>query len=102
VLNRDSTGRELVAALRRSGTIICQARLVAQHPGCALLPGSVFHPVDAHHSIEEILSAARAQRLPTDEVLDALLRMEHTFQTMTRAKIDYAYRNELLKHPDRL
>ena len=52
VLNRDSTGRELVAALRRSGAIICQARLVAQNTGCAVLPGSVFHPADARGAID--------------------------------------------------
>ena len=96
VLNRDSTGRELLAALRRSGTVICQARLVAQNPGCALLPGGVFHPEDARGAIEQILGAARGSRLATDDVLDGLLRMEHTFQTMSRAKIDYAYRDELL------
>ena len=96
VLGRDSTGRELIAALRRSGAIICQARLVAQNPGCAVLPGSIFHPADARDAIDEILALARGSRLSTDDVLDGLLRMEHTFQTMSRAKIDYAYRNELL------
>jgi hypothetical protein len=61
-----------------------------------LLPGAVFHPEDATEPIEHVLAAARAQGLPTDDVLDALLRMEMSLRTMSRVKPRYAYRTQAL------
>ncbi len=61
-----------------------------------LLPGAVFHPEDANEPIERILEAARERQLPTDTVLDALLRMEMSLRTMSRVKAGYAYRAEAL------
>jgi hypothetical protein len=84
--------RELAAAGRRGGSPLWQARLVATAEGCVVLPGAVFHPVDALSAIEETLGVAKQRSLERDEVLDALLRMEHAFRTLTRVKVAYAYR----------
>jgi hypothetical protein len=62
----------------------------------ALLPGAVFHPEDATEPIERVLEAARERRLPTDDVLDALLRMEMSLRTLSRVKPSYAYRAQAL------
>jgi hypothetical protein len=64
----------------------------------ALLPGAVFHPRDATTAIELVLGAARARDLSTDDVLDALLRMERTLRSLSRVKAAYAYRSEALAH----
>jgi hypothetical protein len=63
----------------------------------ALVPGAVFHPRDATAAIETVLAAARADELPTDEVLDALLRMERNLRSLARVKAAYAYRPEALR-----
>ncbi len=62
----------------------------------AFLPGAVFHPREASAAIESVLAAARATDLGTDEVLDALLRMERTLRSLARVKAAYAYRAEAL------
>jgi hypothetical protein len=61
-----------------------------------LLPGAVFHPEDATEPIERVLAAAREQQFRTDDVLDALLRMEMSLRTMSRVKPSYAYRTQAL------
>jgi hypothetical protein len=48
--------------------------------------------VDALSPIEQTLRVARERSLERDVVLDALLRMEHAFRTLTRVKLAYAYR----------
>jgi hypothetical protein len=92
LLGSDDVVRELVAAARRGGCPLWQARLVATAAGCVVLPGAIFHPVDALSPIEETLRVARGRSLERDVVLDALLRMEHAFRTLTRVKLAYAYR----------
>jgi hypothetical protein len=62
----------------------------------ALLPGAIFHPAEAQDALEAVLSAARAQKLETPQVLDALLRMELSLRTLSRVKPAYAYRPEAL------
>jgi len=62
----------------------------------AFLPGAVFHPPEASAAIESVLAAARATELRTDDVLDALLRMERTLRSLARVKAAYAYRPEAL------
>ena len=62
----------------------------------ALLPGAVFHPRDATAAIEPVLAAARARDLATDDVLDALLRMERMLRSLSRVKAAYAYRPDAL------
>lgn len=62
----------------------------------ALLPGAIFHPHDATAAIEQVLAAARARELSTDDALDALLRMEHTLRSLARVKAAFAYRAESL------
>jgi hypothetical protein len=58
----------------------------------ALLPGAVFHPADAAAPITAVLAEARARRLATHDVLDALLRMERGLRASSRVKAAYAYR----------
>jgi hypothetical protein len=62
----------------------------------ALLPGAIFHADEATSSIESILDAARSQARATDDVLDALLRMDRSFQSLSRVKAAYAYRPQAL------
>ena len=88
----DNIGREIAAADACADSPLCQARLVAGAEGCAMLPGAVFHPLEARAAVEDVLAAARKRQLPTDTVLDALLKMEHTWRTLSRVKVGYAYR----------
>jgi hypothetical protein len=92
LLPTDDVVRELVATTRRGAGPLWQARLVATAGGCVVLPGAIFHPVDALSPIEETFRVARERALDRDQVLDALLRMEHTFRTLARVKLAYAYR----------
>ena len=62
----------------------------------ALVPGAVFHPRDATASIELVIGAARARDLPTDDLLDGLLRMERALRSLSRVKASYAYRPDAL------
>jgi hypothetical protein len=64
--------------------------------GSALLPGALFHPRDATAAIGAVLPAGRARGLSTDDMLDALLRMERMLRSMSRVKAAYAYRPEAL------
>jgi hypothetical protein len=61
-----------------------------------LLPGAVFHPRHATDAIAPVLAAARSRELSTDDVLDALLRMERTLRSLSRVKAAYAYRADAL------
>ena len=63
----------------------------------AILPGALFHPEDATDAIEAVLAAARGKTLATDDVLDALLRMERSFRSLSRVKAGYAYRPDALR-----
>ncbi len=96
MLPRDDVARELSRGGQAADAPLCQARLLASPDGCAVLPGTVFHPADARDAIERILVTARAEARGTDDVLDSLLRMEHTWRTLSRVKIGYAYRPEAL------
>jgi hypothetical protein len=62
----------------------------------AMLPGAIFHPAEAAAPMDKVLTAARARSLGTDDVLDALLRMELSLRTLSRVKPAYAYRPEAL------
>ena len=46
--------------------------------------------------MDRVLDAARTKGLSTDDVLDALLRMELSLRTLSRVKPAYAYRPEAL------
>src|SRR5207244_2648572 len=74
------------------------ARLVGSDdpPRVALLPGAVFHPADAAAPIADVVTAARASSLATDDALDALLRMERGLRASSRVKAGYAYRAQNL------
>lgn len=62
----------------------------------ALLPGAVFHPLDATPCIEPLLVAARAREMSGGDTLDALLRMQRALRSLSRVKVAYAYRAEAL------
>jgi hypothetical protein len=61
-----------------------------------LLPGAVFHAADAIDPIRALLPAARARKLETEALLDALLRMDHALRALSRVKAAFAYRKEAL------
>jgi hypothetical protein len=86
------------AELDASAGQLLDGRLVGSldPPVLALLPGAVFHPPEATGAIEPVLQAARAMDLSTDDVLDALLRMDRTLRSLARVKAAYAYRPEAL------
>jgi hypothetical protein len=72
---------------------------VVAHPTAlrlALLPGAIFHAEEADDAILAVLVAARTRDLSRHRVLDALLRMELSFRTLSRVKPSYAYRAEAL------
>ena len=79
------------------------ARLVGRvstgAPEIAILPGAIFHPEDAVAPLEEVLAAAKKRDLSTGHVLDALLRMEKSFRSLSRVKPGYAYRPAALDAP---
>ncbi len=90
---RDSVGREIIDDNQGS---VCVARVVGGADGCALLPGVVFHRADATPYIEQVTAAARACGMQVDDVCDALLRMDHALQTLSRVRPAFAYRAEAL------
>jgi hypothetical protein len=92
----DASRAELGAATDQLFDARVVAALVAGRVVTALLPGAVFHPRDATEPVTNVLAAARARELPTDEALDALLRMARTFRSLSRVKAAYAYRVEAL------
>lgn len=62
----------------------------------ALLPGALFHPPDASEAIDRVLEAAAARGMSGDEALDALMRMELRFRSMSRMKAAFSYKAEAL------
>lgn len=61
-----------------------------------LLPGAYHHPADALGPALDILAAAQERGMHTQDVLDALLRMELVFRSSSRVKASFAYRVESL------
>jgi hypothetical protein len=96
VLARDDVGRAAFGGEEAGEDPLFEARIVAASDGCATLPGIIFHPTDAAPHIYAIIDAARARGLSPGQICDALLRMEHTFSTLSRVKIAFAYRLEAL------
>jgi len=74
------------------------ARLVGfSNPPCVgALPGPVFHSEESTPHIQEVVDAAKASGMPANEALDALLRMEHKYRSLSRMKPAYAYKKEAL------
>lgn len=62
----------------------------------ALLPGAVFHPLEAIAAIPPVLAGARQRGLAGGDTLDALLRMQRTLRSLSRVKAAYAYRVDAL------
>ena len=97
VVARDGIARDVAIAGVHYDSPPCQARVVATAEGVVVLPGAIFHPADARSAIEGALAGARKRQLDTDQALDALLRMEHTWQNMSRVKVAYAYRADSMR-----
>ncbi len=95
VVERDDIGRE-VFALSGEDASLFEARIVAAADGCALLPGVIFHPPDATPLIGDIIRVGQERGMSRDDLCDSLLRMQHTFRTLSRIKIGYAYKPEAL------
>ena len=74
------------------------ARLVgfADPPCVGALPGPVFHAEESTPHIKEVVLAAKASGMSAGEALDALLRMEHKYRSLSRMKPAYAYKKEAL------
>lgn len=89
----DDLGRALLAQSKREESL-CDAYVVAVEGGVTTLPGALFHPVEARPLIEQTIESARRRGLTMHTVLDALLRMEHALQTLSRVSVRYAYRAE--------
>jgi hypothetical protein len=96
VLPRDDMGRAAFAGEATHEDPLFDARIVAASDGCATLPGIIFHPTDATPHIYKIADAGRARGLSAGQICDALLRMEHTWSTLSRVKVAFAYRLEAL------
>jgi hypothetical protein len=62
----------------------------------AILPGAVFHAEEATDALQKVVLAAKKRGLSTSAALDALLRMEHKWRTLSRMKPGYAYREDSL------
>jgi hypothetical protein len=74
-------------------------RVVAVGDAIMLLPGAFFHPIEATDAIGKVLEAAIINLCTTQQVLDALLRMELAFLSSSRVKATFAYRPALLSDP---
>src|ERR1019366_1813045 len=93
----DAARAELDAA---SGQLFDARGVGADEPlEVALLPGAIYHPHAGTSAIEQVIGAARARDLTTDDTLDALLRMERSLRALSRVKAAYAYRAEALSSP---
>ena len=74
-------------------------RVVAVGDAIMLLPGAFFHPIEAADAIGKVLEVAIANRCTTQQLMDALLRMELAFLSSSRVKATFAYRPALLSAP---
>jgi hypothetical protein len=90
---RDDVGREVRGD---DAGAVCQGRVVGATDGCAMLPGVVFHAPAATPLVETVLAAAAERDLATDEVCDALLRMDFEYRTFTRVRPAFVYRADKL------
>jgi hypothetical protein len=67
-------------------------RVIGAYDGCTLLPGLVWLPAEASSLLPALLAEARQRQLGRDEILDALLRMDHALMTLSRVKVSFAFR----------
>jgi hypothetical protein len=61
-----------------------------------VLPGALHHGSEASEPLSKVVAAARERDMTTEDVLDALLRMELVFRSSSRVKAAFAYRVESL------
>ncbi len=91
---QDDVGRDV--RLQLPDSPVAQCYLVVQESGCVVLPGVTFHPADALAPIRATLDRARELGLKSARTRLALLKMEHSWQTLSRVKVGYAYRPDAL------
>lgn len=77
------------------------ARVTAGSAGSDLflLPGAYHHHADALAPAVDVLAAAQQRGMRTQQVLDALLRMDLVFRSSSRVKAAFAYRVQSLDQP---
>jgi hypothetical protein len=92
----DDVAKSLPLESAGADSPVCQARLLGRLEGCIELPGTLYHPTDARPALKQVLQSARERGMTTDGALDAVLKMEHTFRTLSRVKVGYAYRAAML------
>jgi hypothetical protein len=82
-------------ALERAAGLI-DGRVIGAGHQIVLLPGALFHAADALEPMRALLPLARQREMATHELLDALLRMDHSLRALSRVKAAFAYRKEAL------
>jgi len=83
-------------ALERASGLIDGRVIGAGSSQIVLLPGALFHAADALEPMRALLPLAREREMATHELLDALLRMDHSLRSLSRVKAAFAYRKEAL------
>ena len=74
-------------------------RVVAADDGCTLLPGAIWLPGDATPLVPPLVEEAKRRGLASGAVLDALLRMDHAVQALSRVRPGFAFRSTGLPFP---
>lgn len=74
-------------------------RVVAAYDGCTLLPGAIWLPGDATPLVPPLVEEAKRRGLASGAVLDALLRMDHAVQALSRVRPGFAFRSTGLPSP---
>jgi hypothetical protein len=80
----------------RAATGLMDARLVGHDGKVGMLPGVLFHQAEATVPIRDVVSRAKDRGMEAGPALDALMRMELRLRSLSRVKVAYAYRPEML------
>jgi hypothetical protein len=92
---RYRVSREGAASRLREGDVL-DGRLVALDGRIVLMPGTVFHPREAHDAIAELLDRVRERGRADGDLPDALLRMRMRFDRFTSIHARHVYRYEAI------
>ncbi len=104
VLLRDVyTGAELmveidsaIADALRVASGLMDARVVGHDGRVGMLSGVLFHQAEATPPIKGVIARAKERGMEVGPALDALMRMELRLRSLSRVKVAYAYRPEML------
>lgn len=95
LLARDELARGIAHGALEGSVFV--GRVVAASDGCAVLPGLLWLPEEATSLLDPLLTEARSLDLGFDAFADALLCMDHSWLTMSRARAQNAFRPEALR-----